>query len=209
MSEDPKYTPIFIAAGAALVIIGALGYKTWSLSQDLNSLQTEQNNSSSLIEELEELAQQEQAQSDSSLMNPWPSFAGDPFAQMRNMQQQMQSLFQSSNGFFNSNAMGLSFPAQNNMPEIQVQETTDAYEVIVEYGPNSELELSTNLEANVLSISATVRTELANSAGNFRSNSTSFSQFSRSIALDKPVDANGLRTENNENSITIIVPFAT
>ena len=89
-----------------------------------------------------------------------------------------------------------------------LQESDDEYRVIISIAKGSEVELATELEDNTLSISAQVRSEVRHQGGapSGGLQSTSISQFSRSIPLDAPVDVTGLQTKKSPEEIVIPIP---
>lgn len=164
-----------------------------------------------ILEKLADSAQQ-QSQAPTSLFDPFSQtpFAGDPFAQLQQMQSQMDQLFGNLGtgpSLFNFGASGFgSGFATLAQPEIEVEESKDEYRVVISLAKGSEVELATELEDNTLSINAKVRSQINDNSNGRQLSSTSMSQFSREIPLSSPVDATGMQTEKSDSSIVIRIP---
>lgn len=210
-------TRTLLLAGVAVLSLlsaGVLAVYSWTLNREVNELRGDNDARHSILQKLEETAQQRaETERQMSLFDPWASmgFGSDPFQRLQQMQLQMDQLFNGMPGgsmnFSLSGPGGFSaFSSAMRQPEIAVQESDEEYRVIIAVADGSEVELNTALVDNTLSISAQVRSEITNSNGGFQSSSTSVSQFSRSIALDEAVDATGLRTEKTAEEIIITIP---
>ena len=193
-----------------LTAIAALGYSTWSLAREVSSLRGHSEAQSDVLEELDEMARQQALQDrQQGLLTPWASIGGDPFAQFQTMQDEMRRLFQhgptGNHSTFEQlfgNAAAISFA----QPEIALEESEHEYRVVITLAPDTDIELDTAVEDNVLSIKALIRQELTNQSANSRSNSSSFSQIARNFNLNKPVDATGLATQKDTDKIVITIP---
>ena len=200
-------------AAASLLATVALGVYTWHLHGQLNQVSGAADETSiktELLDKFEDVQDQNATNSQlASPLDPFAGFAGDPFATMQQMQQQMDELFKSATGgssfSFGGNGFGRVFsPLQQ--PEINVEESDDEYRIVISVAKGTDVDLSTDLENNTLSISAEVRSEQHASNGGMQSSSTSMSQFSRSIMLDEPVDATGMQTRKSDDEIVISIP---
>ena len=213
MRKDTRTIVVGSVAAVLLLTIGALGAYSWTLSKEVAELRDGSAGAErELLQKLEQTAEQ-QAQADKqALFDPWTGLGigGDPFQRLQQMQEDMDKLF----GGFAGGGTGFGFGGglsafgTSTQPEIQLQESDDEYRVIISIAKDSEVELATELEDNTLSISAQVRSEVRHQGGNFGGGlqSTSISQFSRSIPLDAPVDATGLHTEKSPEEIVITIP---
>lgn len=176
-----------------------------ALSQESDRAQTRDQ----LIDKLEDAANQQAQNSPSPLdLFSSPFFGPDPFAQLQQMQRQMDQFFGGLGGttplaFGSLGAGGLAGASQ---PRIDIEESDHEYRVVISIAKDSEVELKTDLEDNTLAITAQIRTEQRDNAGGRLMSSTSMSQFSRAIPLDDPVDATGMKTEKSESSIVISIP---
>jgi HSP20 family molecular chaperone IbpA len=207
---------LLIAGVAALSLLGtgALAVYNWALQGEVNTLRAESDPGRDILRKLEQQAEQRaQAEWQMSVLDPWAGmgFGIDPFQRLQQMQQQIDQFFNgmpgSSMNFGGNGSGGFSaFSGAIPQPEIAVQESDEEYRIIIAVADGSEVELSTALEDNTLSISAQVRSERTNSNGGLRSSSTHVSQFSRAIMLDEPVDATGMRTNKTAKAIVITIP---
>ena len=120
------------------------------------------------------------------------------------MQRQMDSLFNSFSGpgvsVFGGSNLGLG------SPRFSFDETETEYQVHIEFPPDQEVEISTNLEANLLTVNGTITQNISKGNNGFASNFTSRSQFSRSFDLSKPVDELALYTQTEEGGLLIGIP---
>ena len=90
--------------------------------------------------------------------------------------------------------------------QIAVEESMDEYRVVISLAKDSELELSTDLADNTLSISAQLRRELRDNSSGRQISGSSLSQLSRTIPFASPVDATGMKTEKSDASVVIRIP---
>ncbi|OGT71058.1 MAG: hypothetical protein A3H44_12450 [Gammaproteobacteria bacterium RIFCSPLOWO2_02_FULL_57_10] len=212
--KDTKTLLIAGVAALSLLSTGALAVYSWTLHREVSELRGDNDTGRDILQKLEQTAEQRaEAERQMSLFGPWTSmgFGTDPFQRLQQMQQQMDQLFNGMPGSsmnFSLNGPGgfSAFSSTMRQPEIAVEESDEEYRVVIAVADGSEVELSTELEDNTLSISAQVRSEITNSNGGFQSSSTSVSQFSRSITLDEPVDATGMQTEKSNEEIVIRIP---
>lgn len=193
---------------AALVIYG------WTPQREVNAMRGDNDAGRDILQKLEQVAEQRaQVEQQLSLFDPWAGmgFGNDPFQHLHQIQQQIDQFFNgmpgSSMNFSRNGPGGFSaFSSAMGQPEIAVQESEEEYRVLIAVADGSEVELSTALEDNMLSISAQVRSEITNSNGGFQSSSTRVSQFSHAIMLDEPVDATGMHTNKTAEAIVITIP---
>ena len=176
--------------------------------------ESEKSTKDSLLEKLEQsAAQQAQTQSSQTFLTPpmagfTNSFFTDPFAQMQQMEEEMDRIFSefASAGFGSRPSLFGSGFATIQQPQVDVEETDEEFRVVISVAQGSELELQTDLADNKLSISAQVRNQTQNNTSGRQMSSAFTSQFSREFILDEPVDATGLQTERSDSSVTIRIP---
>ena len=166
-----------------------------------------------VLEKLENAAQQQaQTQAPASMIDPFSqsTLGGDPFQTLAQMQSQMAQLFGNINtdpSLFNFGSTGFGGGFANvTQPKIEVEESKEEYRVVISLATDSDMELSTELDDNTLSISAQVRTEVHDNSSGRQMSSTSMSQFSRAIPFDTPVNATGMKTEKSDSAVVIRIP---
>ncbi|MES3008666.1 MAG: hypothetical protein V4751_12940 [Pseudomonadota bacterium] len=209
MRKDTRMIVMGSVAAALLLAVGALGAYSWTLSREVDELRGGSAGAErELLQKLEQTAEQQAQVDQQALFDPWTGLGigGDPFQRLQQMQDEMDRLFSgvTGNGTAFGFGGGLGAFGASTQPEIELQESDDEYRVIISIAKDSEVELATELEDNTLSISAQVRSESGSPRGGLQS--TSISQFSRSIPLDAPVDATGLQTEKSPEEIVITIP---
>ncbi len=128
-------------------------------------------------------------------------WSADPFAQM---QQQLDSMF----NMFAAPSIGSSraAPLATSTPTLALTETESEYLVSVETSKGSNLEINTQLEANLLTVRGSVTEDFSSSSNAFGSSFVSRSQFTRTFDLPKPVDELAMFTETNDDGLIIHVP---
>lgn len=132
------------------------------------------------------------------------AFASDPFAHMQQMQQQMDRLFNSFSASGPSGSGGRSYSVAS--PLFDFRETATEYQVHIQTPPDHDLEISSNLETNLLTVSGMLTRNMTNNTNSIASSFTSRSQFSRSFDLSKPIDELGLVTEQQVDGLLIRIP---
>ena len=90
--------------------------------------------------------------------------------------------------------------------QMSINETETEYQILIQIPSDHELEFSTDLAANLLTVSGTLTRNSSNSANSTASDFTSRSQFTRSFDLTKPVNELGLYTEIQEGGLVIGIP---
>jgi len=124
---------------------------------------------------------------------------GDPIT---GMQQRMESLLNSMSmpdPFFSA-SVGLQSPS------IELMETETEYQLRIQTLPDQELEISTNLEDNRLTVSGVIKSEIAKIANGMTTDFSSQSQFSRRFDLPGSIDELGLYTEQTDAGVVIAIP---
>ncbi|GJM13191.1 MAG: hypothetical protein DHS20C12_15940 [Pseudohongiella sp.] len=211
MNTNTKFRILF---GITVICLTALVVQTaylWQLDQKLAGTQID--TETELPPGVEKRLEAALAQSD-PVPDPYNPFGGsslfgssvgaDPFENIRQMQQRMDSLF---GGFsmpqFNP---GNSFTFTSSSPNLELQETEDEYRVVIQTGEGQDVELSTQLEDSRLTVNGVVKSSLSNNSGGFASNIVSQSQFSRSFDLPGEVEELGIVTEQVDEGLMIRVP---
>jgi len=128
----------------------------------------------------------------------------DPFSAMRQMQAQMDAVFDSVLG--NVSAFPPVSGGMSTSPSIEVSETDNDYQIVIGVPENGELELSTEIEDNTVRLSGTVNVTRSTDSNSLASSFTSRSQFSRSIPLSQRVDPLALHTDQEEHAVVITIP---
>ncbi len=95
------------------------------------------------------------------------TFRNDPFTRM----QQMDSLFNSFSSSGVSVLGGRSFSMGS--PTLSISEAASEYQILIQVPPDHDLEISTNLEASLLTVSGTLTRNASNSSNSFASNFSS------------------------------------
>lgn len=203
---------LLITAIACAALVGSLsiGIALGRSPSLFNAQQqdSKQETREAILDKLERSAQQ-QAQSQPTFLDPFTAanFGGDPFAQMQQRMDQLFGRIGPNPSLFSFGNLGLGEGFANTPPaQIEVEESTDEYRVVISLAQGSDVELATKLDNNTLSISAQVRTEVQNSGNGRALSSTSMSQFSRAIPFNSPVDATGMQTEKSDSEVVIRIP---
>jgi HSP20 family protein len=215
MSTDIK---IRVLAGFLILCVlglGFQGYLLWRMDEQLAAVE-EDSIPRSIQRRLEAQLDKRAGQSGPAVasVSPTNPTVMDPFARMQQMRQQMDSLFGSFSGFaMPASPLGAGpfstsqqFRLSQAMPELELTETADEYQVRVQTPPDHELTLNSDLEANLLTVTGAIIQNQRNGGPGMASNFVSRSQFTRSFDLPKPVDELGVFTEATEGGVIIRVP---
>lgn len=188
---------LFAALALCLAAIAGLGYTSWNLHKKVEALQSTQ------VYE----ARGADNQSVAPLVVPnvdahwnrlWNGF--DPMlGDVSIFNQQMDRLFDRMTG----QAWTSSSRNAAAAPAIKFEEDTKEYRVTIESPEGMDVELNTELNENMLSVSGNLeRVEAQGDTGSSRFSSS----FSRSILLAEPVDQSAMEVINDEDKITVRVP---
>lgn len=178
---------------------------------DIATDDSKQETREAILDKLAQSAQQ-QAQTQASIFDPFSQsgLGGDPFQALTQMQSHMAQLFgniSTDPSLFNFGAAGFGGGFVNvTQPKIEVEESKEEYRVVISLAKDSDMELSTELDDDTLSISAQVRSEVHDNSSGRQISSTSMSQFSRAIPFDTPVNAAGMKTEKSDSTVVIRIP---
>lgn len=197
-------------ACAALVGSLAIGIAVGRspLLHDAYTQDSKQEASEAILEKLEQTARR-QAQPQPSFLDPFAlsTLGGDPFEQMHQSMDRLLGPIGAAPSLFSFPDMGLGGGFSAIAPaQIEVEESQDEYRVVISIAEDSDMELSTELADNTLSVSAQIRAEVVDNSSGRALSSTRMSQFSRAIPFAAPVDATGLRTEKSDTAVVIRVP---
>jgi len=176
---------LVVVTSISLSLVAGLSYYTYRLNHELKQQQAQ--TTSSRVLQLIESAREQQAPS----VNP--QTPADPFA----------SLFASP---FSGAGVSGGSQTLSRLPEIQILESPNAFELIIALKEGAQLELNTDVQDHRLMIAGTLQwQEESNSGGRFYS-STRSSRFSRTLPLPGNVDATGLVKEHRGDEIVIRLP---
>jgi HSP20 family molecular chaperone IbpA len=106
---------------------------------------------------------------------------------------------------FSKNNSAFSFSGASG---IEIMESDDAYKVLVPVPEGQKVELNTEIKGNILSVSGTFQSEQSNRSGTGFSGSASVSQFSQSVTLPQPIDADKMKTVQKDHQVIITIPKA-
>ena len=227
-SSSAKLRTVMITCGViGFLMLAGLAAYTWQLQQQVRQLQADARPSSAV----EALSDQVDTGAAPSLFNQQPSgpslfgnapAAGDPFAHMQQMRQQMDTMM---NSLFGGPAPAITgIPGFGGAPgntlfgadpfsslgmnqlTINLRETDEALELVIPVREGQEFELSTDVQEDRLTVSGTLSWQQHSSQNGMNSQRQGSSQFSRTVVLPGNVDPTGLMTEHRENEIVISLP---
>ncbi len=205
MKTENNYRLLILFSVLCLIGLAIQGFYLRGMNQKFERLQ---GNQSEMPASIEERLEARLGTSSSSPVDPTPwagqFFNSDPFSSMRRMQQQMDSLLNSFSSPGISQYGGLSFGSGT--ASLNLIETEDEYQVYIQTPPDHDVVISTELEANLLTVRGTVTRNYADDDNNFSSSISSRSQFTRSFDLPKAVDELGIYTEQQEEGLIVGVP---
>ena len=137
---------------------------------------------------------------------PDPIPYNDPFARLLQMQNQMDRLFGPAFGNGSRFSGGVLGAAAS--PGIEVSESDNDYQIVIDVPENGELELSTEIEDNSIWLAGSVNFSGSQNISSPTPSFTSTSQFSRSIPLSQEVDPLAMQTDQTDNAVVITIPKA-
>lgn len=191
---------LVIVPTLCLAGMGALGYSNWQLRQEVAALKSgslDKPSPASVLGSPNRSPNTPPNNPTPQSNDPFDNFFNgnwDPFADIQKMQQQMQQMMQQGG------AQTFTFNAAQ--PDIDLQESKDAYVVNIKIPKGSDIELNTEVDDNQLVVSGKVSSK-ANKGG---ANIVSSSQFTRSFPLAKPVDSLGMTSETKDDTMIITLP---
>lgn len=195
-------------AFSLLCLLGFVGQtlQLWRINNQLSEINPERDEVPASIEQrlLTELDKKNQsATRNSSIAMP------SPFSRASQIQDYMDSVFSTfgvpalpSSSVFSSSGMRFN----NSLSEIALQETDKDYHILIPVDPKQELELSTSIEDNAVSVSGVITQSIEKSQNGFASSFLSQRQFAQTLDLPTPVDEFGLITEQTNEGIRITIP---
>jgi len=196
MKLESKVTWLSISLGVCAVLVGGLGWYTWTLHRQMDRLDAGS-----------EPIQNSQISPDTQ-PGTFDPFAGawDPNGQFARMQKHMDEMMQDmmpGNPLFSHSGFGLS----TSSPEVSLNEDKDNYTVVVKVPEGEDVEFNTSLDDNMLTISGEVKNAAdENPSGNASVQARSFSQFSQTITLADPVDETKMKVDRKGEEIVITIP---
>ena len=190
-----------------LLAVGVQGYFIYELSDEMKTLK-----SADSSPQAGKLLSKPLTKPD-----PWniPMLGGtahDPFEQMQKMREEMDRLFDnepfSSSGFFSSPLKGFGFSSSTGF---EVQATEDEVVVTGKIPGADKANINVTIENDELLISSRSEREdkqddFNNGIGNSSRHSFFSSRFEKRITLPKGVNATGIKTEFDDDEITIRIP---
>jgi HSP20 family protein len=138
----------------------------------------------------------------------------DPWKEMRQMQNQMDQMFENAYarmraafGPSSSTAQGGSFVTES---KVTVKDQDNKYVVTADMPGVKKADVNVSLDGRLLRIAAQSKAEksLKGDHGKLRGEEVYASSFQRALTLPGPVDASGMRTDFKDGVLTVIVPKA-
>jgi HSP20 family molecular chaperone IbpA len=194
MNDKAKIQLLSMFLAACVIFIAVLAYFLWDIK----------NNGGEQHSAMPALSSQ-------AMPKPWPkdwdpwNDQWDSFEHFTDMQKQMDEMMNRmlpGGSIFSQRGFGLA----NNSPKVTMQETEEAFEVLVTIPEGQDVELKTDLSEGVLKISGKVKNKLEDHASGLLKKTQSISQFSQSLTLLTPVDEAALTVDRNGREIVIRVP---
>jgi HSP20 family molecular chaperone IbpA len=209
MRTEIKYR--LILAFSFLCLIGFAGQtlQLWRINDQL----AQQNPSKDEIpESIERRLLAELDKKDLRRIDRPPVPLNSPVASFNQIQDYMDSVFAGfgARAFPRSSLMprnSLSFTSA--VPEIELDETDESYQLLIPLTADQELELNTNIEDNAVSVSGVITQKQQQSQNRFMSSFVSQRQFAKTVELPTPINEFGMITEQIEEGIRIIIPKKT
>ncbi len=207
MSTESKLKLVLVFSLLCLAGLLIQGYMLWQVQAQLVSQSDSQSNLPESIEQRLDSVLGGSSGSRNQLVRPSPfgmfgqAFGADPFSQM---QQQVDSMF----GMLAApNFQGLQgLGGTSAMPKLSLVETDTEYQVSVITPTDTDVEINTELEANLLTVRGSITEDFSDSGSGRSTSFVSRSQFTRSFDLPKPVDELGVFTEATSDGLLIHVP---
>lgn len=201
-----KYKLILTFSFLCLIGFLAQTAQLWRINEQLSQLTPENEPVTGSIEDrlLAELDKKD------PVNGRYPS---TPFARLNQIQDYMDSVFAGlgSSGF-SANVpfpgSTLSFSASAG-PDILLDETENDYSIVIAVSPEQEIELSTDIEDNAVSVSGVITENRRQSLHGFEGSFLSQRQFAKTVELPTPIDQFGLTTQQTDEGIRITIPKKT
>ena len=204
MNDKSKFRIMSALAVCVIIALAAQSYYLFGINARLEKLQ--QSAVSVPTSSLDELFQPDPSTTATSA--PWSGFGWpDPFTSLDQIQKDLDSWF---NNWPGSSGIGSprGFSFSTSTPDIELNESKDDYEIVVQVPQNTEVDLRTDVEDDVVTVRGTMNQETGSNAGNLASSFTAHSQFTRSIRLPGPVDPLAMHTDRDGEKIIITLPKA-
>ena len=143
------------------------------------------------------------------LQQPFDNSSWDPFAEMENMQREINHLFDQSFGRGGRPGQGSGFldhPLGFN-PDFEMQETDKEYTVRVDIPGMDKSDIKVEVRDNNLVVSGDKKVDTSETQPNrFSREERSFGSFSRVISLPKDAKGNAFTTDYKDGVLTIRIP---
>lgn len=186
MSTNNTIKILGVALGICLIVIAVQSFYLWKLHQKLDSYQTR-----SIFDPWGPLPQ---------LTDPWDP--NDHFSEFHKRINELMNRAIPGSSLFSHSGMGLSTPT----PKITMNENADQYEITVHVPEGQNVELTTDISGNTLSITGKIHHTDESKSGTAVSKSMTTSQFSQSMTLRYPVKESDIKMEQDDNNIVITIP---
>lgn len=209
MRTETKYRLLLTFSFLCLIGFAGQTLQLWKINDQLAQLNPE---TKEIPESIEQRIVAELDKKATSLARRPGMSAPSPFGNLQQIEDYMDSMFAGfGSPFFPSNSLlsRNSFSFSSAVPEIAVDETEKDYQILVPVKPEQEIELSTNIEDNAVSISGVVTENLQQSQNNFAGSYLSQRQFDKTLKLPTPIDQFGMTTEQTDGGIRITIPKKT
>lgn len=138
-----------------------------------------------------------------------------PFADFDQIQSYIDSLFPSlgspvfsAGAPFSASSFGSSLVSSAE-PDIAVDETDEAFRILIPLNSEQEIELSTNVEHNSVSVSGVITERSQQSQNNISTSFMSQRQFAKTLNLPSPIDEFSMTSEQTDAGIEITIPKKT
>ncbi len=193
ISDSIKLKTLGIGIILCLGFTAFLAYSNWALHDKVTQLEKNQN-ASDVSPSLTKTATDRHHLFDAI----W-----DRFNDMDKHFSQMDSMM---NSMLSRHGLMKPLTVAHKMPVIEFEETDDQYKVIIEAIDGEEMELNTEINNGVLSVSGKVKQTTSKNDNNVHSQSYFTGEFSRSFVLDEPVDQAGMEMINEQGKTIVVLP---
>jgi len=206
MRTETKYRLILTFGFLCLIGFAAQTIQLWRITDQLVQMDSAKDEIPASIEQ-RLLAQMDK---DKATRNSNSGLAmGSPFARLDQIQNYMDSVFAgfgtsplASNNLFSQSRMSLS----NTLPEIEINETEQHYQIVIPVNREQEIELNTTIEDNAFSLTGVITENVQQSQNAFASSFVSQRQFAKTFELPHPVNEFAMTTEQTNDGIEILLP---
>jgi len=206
MHTETKYRLLLTFSFLCLIGFAGQTLQLWRINDQLAQLNPE---SKEVTTSIEQRILAELDKKDPPLARHSAPSISSTFTNMNRLQDYMDSMFAGfgapllpTAGLLPHNRLSFS----SALPEIALDETEKDYQILIPVSPEQEIELSTNIEDNAVSLSAVITENLQQSQNSFSSSFLSQRQFAKTLELPMPIDQFAMTTEQTGEGIRIIIP---